>query len=69
KDLPRIFEKGFTSSDRSQNRGATGLGLYLAKRAAEKLNILLTVQSVPGAGSTFTLIFPERNSLQQITGM
>ncbi|GER71853.1 sensor protein BceS [Weizmannia acidilactici] len=69
KDLPRIFEKGFTSTDRNQNTAATGLGLYLAKRAAEKLHIRLTVQSAPGTGSTFTLIFPRKNEFQYITGM
>ena len=29
-DLPRIFEKGFTGSDRSRTN-ATGMGLYLAR--------------------------------------
>ena len=30
-DLPRIFEKGFTGSDRTKN-ASTGMGLYLAQR-------------------------------------
>ncbi len=66
RDLPRIFEKGYTSTDRDHSTGATGLGLYLAQRAAEKLNIRLTVQSGPGQGSTFQLIFPRKNEFQHI---
>ncbi|MDR6555637.1 sensor histidine kinase [Paenibacillus qinlingensis] len=69
KDLPRIFDKGFTSTTWHQDSAATGMGLYLAQKAAHTLHIQLTVQSEVGVGSTFTLIFPQPNELLRITGM
>ncbi len=54
-DLPRIFEKGFTGYNGRTDRSATGLGLYLCRRAAEKLHHRLWAESAPGEGSTFYL--------------
>ncbi len=61
-DVPRIFEKGFTgfngrtNSDGSTDGGrATGLGLYLCRKVAHKLNVGLSVESEVGKGSTFTV--------------
>ncbi|GIQ69160.1 sensor histidine kinase [Xylanibacillus composti] len=61
KDLPRIFDKGFTSTTEHQNGAATGMGLYLAKKAAQSLHIAIDAASTPGEGTTFTLTFPKRN--------
>ncbi|MBT2686680.1 sensor histidine kinase [Bacillus sp. ISL-47] len=69
KDLPRIFEKGFTSTVNHQDKAATGMGLYLAKKAAEPLKIHILAESQPGKGATFTLHFPKRNEFVSITGM
>jgi OmpR family two-component system bacitracin resistance sensor histidine kinase BceS len=69
KDLPRIFDKGFTSTVQHEDHAATGMGLYLAKKAAEPLNIHLSVESKLGEGTTFTLLFPKSNELINITGM
>ncbi|MNR24584.1 Sensor histidine kinase GraS [compost metagenome] len=69
KDLPRIFDKGFTSTIWHQDSAATGMGLYLARKAAETLHIQITVHSEVGTGSTFTLAFPQPNELVRITGM
>lgn len=69
RDLPRIFEKGFTSTAHHQDNAATGMGLYLAKKAAQPLKIRIDVESASGTGSTFTLTFPKRNEFVQITGM
>lgn len=69
RDLPRIFEKGFTSTLEHQNQAATGMGLYLAKKAADSLLIRLEVQSKLGQGSVFTLYFPRSNALLEILGM
>jgi len=59
-DVPRIFEKGFTgyngrllSSGGSDGGRATGLGLYLCRRVAHKLNIGLSVESEVGRGTAF----------------
>lgn len=54
-DQPRIFEKGYTGYNGRGNKKSTGLGLYLSLRAAKRLGHKLSVQSVPGQGSTFTV--------------
>ncbi len=43
-ELQRVFEKGFTGSNRTK-KYATGMGLYLAKKLAESLNIHLKIES------------------------
>lgn len=69
KDMPRIFEKGFTSTVMHQDHSATGMGLYLADKAAKLLLIHIDVKSELGVGSSFSIIFPEHNQFHQITGM
>lgn len=54
-DLPRIFEKGYTGINGRLGQKSSGLGLYLARKAADLLAIPLYAESVPGKGSTFTL--------------
>ena len=54
-DLPRVFEKGFTGYNGRTDRTATGLGLYLCRRAADMLRHKLWAQSEPGRGSVFSL--------------
>ena len=54
-DLPRIFEKGYTGINGRLGQKSSGLGLYLAKKAADLLAVPLSAQSAPGAGSAFTL--------------
>ncbi|AXI00155.1 sensor histidine kinase [Sporosarcina sp. PTS2304] len=60
-DVPRIFDKGFTSTASHQDHAATGMGLYLAKQVAESLHINIQVQSTIGKGTLFTLTFPKEN--------
>jgi OmpR family two-component system bacitracin resistance sensor histidine kinase BceS len=69
KDLPRIFDKGFTSTTNHQDHSATGMGLFLAKKAAVPLRITVEVTSTPGEGTVFTLVFPKRNEFTTITRM
>ncbi|MDF2652758.1 MAG: histidine kinase [Paenibacillus sp.] len=69
KDLPRIFDKGFTSTTMHQDNAATGMGLYLAKKAAQSLLIHIHVNSAVGEGTIFTLTFPQRNEFVNITGV
>ncbi len=55
-DLPRIFsafERGPESAGRSQE--GTGLGLHIAQKLSELIGATLTVESEPGAGSTFAV--------------
>jgi two-component system, OmpR family, bacitracin resistance sensor histidine kinase BceS len=69
RDLPRIFEKGFTSTTHHQDHAGTGMGLYLAQKAAHPLLIQIDVHSTFGDGTTFTLTFPQRNDFVKILGM
>lgn len=57
-DLPRVFEKGFTGSDRTKS-ASTGMGLYLAKTLCDRLGLGLTVESQEGAFTKVTVIFPK----------
>lgn len=58
-DLPRIFEKGYTGYNGRMDTRASGIGLYLAKRAADALRITIAVASVLGKGTRVTLRFPK----------
>ncbi|WP_068677260.1 HAMP domain-containing sensor histidine kinase [Oceanobacillus sp. Castelsardo] len=62
KDLPRIFDKGFTSTKNHEDYKATGMGLYLTKKAADTLKIKMDVQSKVGKGTVFTLTFAKKNT-------
>ena len=61
-DLPRIFEKGYTGLNGRLGQKSSGLGLYLAKKAADLLSIPLSVESEVGKGSAFTLDLRQRRS-------
>lgn len=54
-DMPRIFEKGYTGYNGRLDKKSTGIGLYLCRKAADKLGHKLTAQSDPGRGSRFTI--------------
>ena len=54
-DLPRIFEKGYTGINGRLGEKSSGLGLYLAGKAAKLLSIELSTESVVGQGSRFML--------------
>ncbi|CAG9619978.1 sensor histidine kinase [Sutcliffiella rhizosphaerae] len=69
RDLPRIFDKGFTSTISNQTPAATGMGLFLTKKAADALSIGIKVESAPNAGSTFTLIFSKKNEFTGVWSM
>jgi heavy metal sensor kinase len=56
-DLSRIFER-FYRGDQSRSLAGIGLGLSLARAIARSYDGDITVASVPGRGSTFTVLLP-----------
>jgi len=69
RDLPRIFDKGFTSTIDHSDHASTGMGLYLTKRVSEPLLISIDVTSKRGEGTRVTLTFPQKNDFVQLTGV
>lgn len=45
-------------SQRHGDKGATGIGLAIAKESVEADNGVLTVRDVPGTGCVFTISLP-----------
>lgn len=59
-DLPRLGERGFTGYNGREERGSTGLGLYLCRRVCEKLGHSLRFESELGRGTRAVIGFPDR---------
>jgi len=63
KDLPRLFAPfGQLDSSLARKYEGTGLGLSMVKRLAELHGGTVSVNSIPGAGSRFTVRLPLRSS-------
>ena len=57
--LPRLGERFYRVDDgRSRASGGTGLGLAIVKHTAQRHGGELQVDSEPGKGSSFRLVFP-----------
>lgn len=68
-DLPRVFRKSYTGTIGRETSAATGMGLYLAKQAAQSLHIVLAIESTEGAGTSVKITFPKINEYQKTLGM
>ncbi len=57
-DQPYIFDKFFRSDEIREDYPGSGLGLSIVKSVVERHNGRVWVASVPGKGSTFTVVLP-----------
>lgn len=58
-DINRVFERGFTGSIGRNYSKSTGMGLYLAKKLANKLGHDLSVDSIEGELTKVIIHFPK----------
>ena len=57
--LPRLAERFYRiDGHRSREKGGTGLGLAIVKHIAQRHRGRLVIDSVPGEGSTFSVLLP-----------
>jgi signal transduction histidine kinase len=66
--LPRVFDR-FFRADPARTQTGTGLGLAIAKWIADVHHADLAVESEPGTGSVFTVVFPVQSSGSLKVGM
>lgn len=60
KHIPRLTERFYrVDKGRSRDTGGTGLGLAIVKHVLRRNGGELQIESTPGKGSTFTMMFPE----------
>jgi two-component system phosphate regulon sensor histidine kinase PhoR len=59
--IPRLTERFYrVDLSRSRETGGTGLGLAIVKHVLTRHQATLEIESEPGAGSTFSAVFPAR---------
>lgn len=61
RDLPRVFNRGFTGANGRAHAKSTGMGLYLAQELSRKLGHYITCESVVGEYTSFTIHFPRNH--------
>lgn len=66
KDLPRIFEKGFTGENGRNQKKSTGIGLYLCKKLCDQLGLEIEAQSKAGSYTKIILQFPQNNYISEV---
>ena len=59
-DISRVFEKGFTGSNRGKE-SSTGIGLYLAKKICDSLGLTISIESIYQKQTIVKIIFPKTN--------
>jgi signal transduction histidine kinase len=62
-DQQRIFDRFYrVDKSRSRTQGGSGLGLAIVKKIAEEHGGTVSVESAPGAGSTFSITLPRQKT-------
>jgi signal transduction histidine kinase len=57
-DLDRLFSRNFTGANGRKDLSASGLGLYLTKKLADRLGHGIAIESEEGRGTRVILCFP-----------
>lgn len=57
-DLPRVFDKCFTGSNRHKEH-ASGIGLYITKKICLSLGLDIKISSIEGESTTVAITFPK----------
>jgi signal transduction histidine kinase/CheY-like chemotaxis protein len=63
-DQQRVFEEFRQVGDQAQRMSGTGLGLALTRRLVEAHGGRIALTSTLGAGSTFTVVLPDRHPIE-----
>ncbi|ANZ34059.1 histidine kinase [Staphylococcus carnosus] len=63
KDLPRIYERGFTSTGYRNETTSSGIGLYLVDQIKNTLGLNVKIDSAVNHGTKVTIIFPKQNEI------
>ncbi len=61
RDLPRVFDKGYTGQIGRRYAKSTGMGLYLCRQLCEKMGLSIRIQSKEGQGTAVCVVFPKSN--------
>jgi CheY-like chemotaxis protein/anti-sigma regulatory factor (Ser/Thr protein kinase) len=67
-DQPRVFEEFRQVGDAEARESGTGLGLALTRRLVEAHGGRVSVESAPGKGSRFTVVFPDQRAVPMPAG-
>ncbi len=58
-DLPRVFDRFYRSDQRNSRKGGgAGLGLAIARQSVEAMGGDISVESIVGEGTVFTIVLP-----------
>lgn len=63
KDLPRIYDKGFTSTGFRNETTSSGIGLYLVNNVKDSLGIRVDITSQELEGTEVKFMFPNQNEI------
>jgi len=58
KDIPKVFDKGFTGQNGRKHAQSTGIGLYLCRTLCDKLGLQLSLTSKGNEGVIVAIVFP-----------
>lgn len=65
-NLPKIFEQGYTGLNGRQDKKSSGIGLYLTKKAVDKLGHKITISSEVNKGTTVKISFEQANIINNM---